>query len=305
MNALAPAKVQWTLLLALALCGPAGGRGAQPQMSGADLFVIANTQYTVLHEMGHLIISELKLPVLGKEEDAADQLATIAMLRSKAASPGVIEKLLAAADGWLMEWRQDARNRNDQDYWDVHSLDIQRYYNINCLVYGSNPQAFADWQGSVEDPLPYTRAYRCTDEYRRVARTLRWIGATLRAPAQQARRASAGRVGVIYEPPATPEREAIEKLFRQHRTLEQTARIIQSQFLLPYDIHIVLTNICGPTAYWRQDLKEIIVCYKLVEHFTELAQTWPCAAAGHSAAPSPGPGLRRNSCAAIPAQSGD
>jgi len=103
---------------------------------------------------------------------------------------------------------------------------------------------------------------------------------------------------VIYEPPATPEREAIEKLFKKTRVLEQSARIIESQFLLPYDVQIVLTNICGPTAYWRPDLKEIVICYKLVEHFTELAPQWPCAA--------PRAALKsqrlRNSCAAVPVQ---
>lgn len=284
------------LLLALTLLVPASGHSKKPELSGADLFVIANTQYTVLHEVGHVIISELHVPFLGKEEDAADELATVAILRSKAAGSGVAERLLAAADGWLLEWQQHVPSRNTEDYWDVHSLDIQRYYNINCLVYGSNPEAFETWLESAEIPLPYPRAWRCGGEYRRAARSLDWIATTLRAPAQQARRGQTGRVGVIYEPPATPEREVIEKLFRKTRALEQTARIIESQFQLPYDIDIVLTNICGPTAYWRPDLKEIVVCYKLVEHFTELAPKWPCA--------TPRSALKsqqlRNSCAAVP-----
>ena len=37
-------------------------------------FVQANAEFTLLHEMGHLLIHELGLPVLGREEDAADQL---------------------------------------------------------------------------------------------------------------------------------------------------------------------------------------------------------------------------------------
>src|SRR5213592_3720638 len=35
-------------------------------------FVIGNTLFALLHEMGHVIIAEMKLPVLGREEDAAD-----------------------------------------------------------------------------------------------------------------------------------------------------------------------------------------------------------------------------------------
>ena len=45
-------------------------------------FVVGNTLFTLLHEMGHVIIAEMKLPVLGREEDAADTYAALRMLRS-------------------------------------------------------------------------------------------------------------------------------------------------------------------------------------------------------------------------------
>src|SRR5438128_107643 len=34
-------------------------------------FVIGNTLFALLHEMGHVAINEMKLPVLGREEDEA------------------------------------------------------------------------------------------------------------------------------------------------------------------------------------------------------------------------------------------
>jgi hypothetical protein len=34
----------------------------------------------LLHELGHVIIDEMKLPVLGREEDAADTFAALTML---------------------------------------------------------------------------------------------------------------------------------------------------------------------------------------------------------------------------------
>src|SRR5215208_5309127 len=39
-------------------------------------FVIGNTLFTLAHELGHAVISEFQLPVLGREEDAADAFAT-------------------------------------------------------------------------------------------------------------------------------------------------------------------------------------------------------------------------------------
>jgi hypothetical protein len=35
-------------------------------------FVVGNTLVLLLHEIGHVLISEFQLPVLGREEDAAD-----------------------------------------------------------------------------------------------------------------------------------------------------------------------------------------------------------------------------------------
>src|SRR5437868_6462646 len=35
-------------------------------------FVVGNTLFVLLHELGHVLITELNLPVLGRQEDAAD-----------------------------------------------------------------------------------------------------------------------------------------------------------------------------------------------------------------------------------------
>src|SRR3954454_13912300 len=44
-------------------------------------FVIGNTLFTLTHELGHAVISEFRLPVLGREEDAADAFATLEHFR--------------------------------------------------------------------------------------------------------------------------------------------------------------------------------------------------------------------------------
>jgi len=49
--------------------------------------------------------------------------------------------------------------------WGEHSLSEQRFYNILCLVYGSNPEKF---NFLVEDgDLPEERAEICPSEYER------------------------------------------------------------------------------------------------------------------------------------------
>jgi hypothetical protein len=284
------------LLAALLLLAPLTGQAEQRGRED-DFFVIANTQFTVLHELGHAVLTSLDIPLLVSEEDAADQLATLSLLRLPQSRGGgrSREKLLAAANAWLIEWQLENNGGSGFEYWDSHPLDIQRYYNINCLSYGSDPAAFHALRGAA--PVPYPRAWRCPDEFARASQGLEWIAAhhgREARPARAGRRAPAraGRITVVYEPPTTPERAEIVVLMKRTRVLEDAAAMIQQRFELPHDINIVLANICGATAYWRPDLREVIVCYRLIEHFRDLARYLPCLQGWRQIAPARDAGER-------------
>ena len=85
------------------------------------------------HEFTHALIAIYDLPVLGKEEDAADTLATLLLLKS----PKGDKLALSAAEFWA-----DFSGRQDPpavaDYADAHSLDLQRAYSIICDIAGSS-----------------------------------------------------------------------------------------------------------------------------------------------------------------------
>lgn len=53
------------------------------QADEADQFALNNAIATVFHEAGHMLISEFSLPVLGREEDAADSLAVMLLLEGE------------------------------------------------------------------------------------------------------------------------------------------------------------------------------------------------------------------------------
>ena len=120
----------------------------QEAVSGAYEFIM-------LHEVGHALRHQLDLPITGREEDMADQFATLVLARQgdKGAQ--------AAVDGVLA--LQDDREFGESDYADEHSLGPQRYYNVACWVYGSNPDKYAGLVG--EGGLPEARAERCPGEY--------------------------------------------------------------------------------------------------------------------------------------------
>jgi len=119
------------------------------------------TFFVFYHEIGHALIHILDLPTTGREEDAVDQLATLVLLNGGDA--GRDAALQGASWFSLKSWRP----HQPTPFWDEHSLDQQRYYNIICWVYGSNPQAH---QALLQRGwgLPGARAARCPAEFQRI-----------------------------------------------------------------------------------------------------------------------------------------
>ncbi|MDR7194624.1 DUF4344 domain-containing metallopeptidase [Luteimonas terrae] len=131
----------------------------------------ANLRFIVLHETGHALVHLLDLPVTGRQEDAVDQLAAILMLRFAALNetPDEVIGNLRMAANWMLSDSTGAYNLNA--YADEHALGEQRYFNLQCLIYGTDPAAFA---GMVDTgDLTAARAAGCEREMRQTARA--WL----------------------------------------------------------------------------------------------------------------------------------
>lgn len=132
----------------------------------AQKYLAANLRFILLHETGHALIDLLDIPITGREEDAVDQLATTLMQRFAGVneSSRQVSENLRMASNWFLARSTGAYNLDA--YADEHALGEQRYFNLQCLVYGSNP---ARYLGIVtEGDLPEARAKTCPAEARRV-----------------------------------------------------------------------------------------------------------------------------------------
>ncbi len=125
------------------------------RVAGAFTFII-------FHELGHAVIDVYQLPAVGREEDAADQLATLMLIKG-ADDDGA--SALAAAEFF------DRISGGQLNFADEHSLNEQRVFNILCWLYGSDPGKYVRIVGS--GVLPVDRAERCPDEYKQLERS--WI----------------------------------------------------------------------------------------------------------------------------------
>lgn len=134
-------------------------------------YVRANVRFIVLHETGHALVHLLDLPVTGRQEDAVDQLAAILMLRFAGLdeTPEEVAGSLGLAANWMLSRSTGAYNLDA--YADEHALGEQRFFNLQCLIYGTDPDGFA---GMVDaGDLTAARAAGCARETRRVSRA--WV----------------------------------------------------------------------------------------------------------------------------------
>lgn len=252
----------------------AGGKKADTHR---DLFVTANIQFTLCHELTHALISTFDVPVLGREEDAADQISALCFLHptdKNRRDPQAVEKLIAVADAWRLEWELD-KDSGGTAYWDEHALDIQRYYQILCVLYGSDPQRFESLPDQLE--LPWQRAWSCADyEYDRVVKAGEWLLETYGVRDDLSTNRRTGKVEVVYDDPGEDKQQACNTLKRS-AVFENKADLMNSLFDLPHNITIVGADCLGDmTASWNQDKREIVFCYDLVERFDVLASVRQC-----------------------------
>ncbi len=118
----------------------------------------AVNSFILAHEFAHALIHNFELPVLGREEDAADGISTVVLLKAEEGALYAID----AAEFWAaFSGRQDPPAL--AEYADNHSFDRQRADNILCWVAGSDEgilEAFLE-----NEILPEERLAACPGEW--------------------------------------------------------------------------------------------------------------------------------------------
>jgi Putative metallopeptidase len=117
---------------------------------------------SALHETGHAVFNMLNVPVFGREEDAADEMAIFIALQLDKDVARTIVKGRARFYGLYGNPEEFA------DFSDEHGTSSQRFYNFLCLAYGGDPDNFKDI--ADKGVLPATRAPHCAAEYQKVFR---------------------------------------------------------------------------------------------------------------------------------------
>ncbi len=221
-------------------------------------FVINNSLFTVYHEVGHLLVDKQQWPVLGREEDVADNFATYILLTQRRRA--FEQALKDSALGWRLEG--EARGtRTAGDFYGEHSLDLQRAYQIVCMMVGEDRRTFA--ATASEWGIDRRRQSGCKDDYEQISRSLEQLISPNRDKSSQA------EVTINYER-AGARLALAYKTLRESRLLESVAEDIRNNYGLTAPILITAAVCDEPNAFYDSQSSEIIVCYELLDDYFDM-----------------------------------
>src|SRR5215470_13508665 len=233
------------------------------KMMDTVTFIAGNMLFVLLHETGHALVTEMGLPVLGREEDAADAYATVTMLKFGSSFSNRV--LVEAAKGWFLSAERTDRRGEMLSFYDEHGLDWQRAYQIVCLMVGSDPDQFkqlADWVQMPED-----RQDSCQGDYSNAS----WSWDTVLKSHRRADDQPKTKIDVVYGE-GKGRLDMIAGAFRAIGLLESVADYNADNFVwrAPFTIEV---ESCGKAdAHWDLQSHKLLLCYEMADEFLDLYQ---------------------------------
>jgi hypothetical protein len=230
----------------------------------ADNFIEGNLYFVLYHEMGHALVSEFNLAVVGREEDAVDGLAT--SLMTPADKESTPDYLKGAIKGWFLF--ASYTKLKDISWWDEHGTSNQRAFQIACLLYGNDPENFADIADAIN--LPEDRRKSCQHDSE--MNETGWnalldedtYGENEQIPDD------AKEPEIIYNP--TEKFQDQQDYIKKLGLLEDIAKFMHDTYKFKPGIKLV-ANECGQVnAFWNREDRTLTLCYELVDAYQGLAK---------------------------------
>src|SRR3954453_16991292 len=220
---------------------PRYNRGKPPQQNqGGVEFVPGNVLFVLAHETGHALISVFEIPVIGREEDAADALATVVAL--KMGNSFADRVVVNAARGWFLSDQRDRKEGIPSAFYDEHGLDLQRAYNIVCLMVGGAPEKFTALAHEVK--LPEQRQKTCKFDFSNAE----WSWEEVLKPHTRKPEEPKTNIQVSYAP--TQEYAALSEIGRKLQILESVAEWLSEDFAWKIPISLEMQECGSAGARW-------------------------------------------------------
>jgi hypothetical protein len=241
--------------------------------------------FVFLHELAHAAIADLELPVLGREEDAADEFAILRMLWAGTALTHRV--LTDATKGWFFSARRDRKDKEPLAFYDEHSLDQQRAYHIVCLTVGNDPNAMVDLANEMK--LPADRRESCKRDFERASSSWHKVLQPHRRQPDEPIVA----IETIYGE-GKGDLAPYAQSFRTLQLLETVAGFTADELAWPVPFTLEMQSCGFINARWNDETRKLTLCYELAADFAELGRDFGKIFAAKPGAKESGRSLKRS-----------
>ncbi len=239
----------------------------------SETFIVGNVAFALLHEFGHAIIRDFDVPLLGLEEESADTIAAVSLIRLDAQHPdaGFGEMLGVTALAQAYVWKTGIEREGARiALWAQHGLSAQRFARLVCLLYGSNSKANV-WLVEAAE-MEEIRTENCEDEWKIAERGVLWVRDTYGISPSQRSSRPAAEITVKYAQPLDANEARLAKLIQGRQLLEKLGQLVQASFAFPEPLTLKLSRCRVPNAYWDDEYREVVLCYELIEALEKYSQ---------------------------------
>lgn len=223
-------------------------------------FAYNNSLFVLYHEVAHLLFDQMQLPVLGREEDAADNLATWTLLNKHTKESD--RALSDAAQGWILSGIAYNSGGSESDFAAGHSLDKQRAYQIVCMMVGMDQKAFKPIANKYR--MDNDRQDSCQWDFETVDRSLKGL-----LGGRGSKPANGTEVSVTYHD-AGGDLEKAADAFKSSGVFDQVADELRRNYSLRDPVQFNARRCGEANAFYDSDTDEVIFCYELMEDYMEL-----------------------------------
>ncbi len=230
------------------------------QVDDTTEFSLGNSMFFLLHEAGHMLVSEFDLPVLGREEDAVDTLSTLLLLAPN--KDAFNTALIDSVDGWTFSAEASEEAEEEQELWGAHALDRQRAFNMVCLMVGKDAGKFKESADDLE--MPKSRREECVGEYQKARDS--WFG-LLKPHMQSGDRKT--KFVIDYRSPKSRDLKDYADAARKAKLLDNVATLMANLYALKDGIKLTAAECGEPNAYWSAENREMTYCYELLQWHTQ------------------------------------
>lgn len=254
--------------LALLAQAPASAQDEERPLDERD-WVLGNVLTVLLHEVGHGLVALWALPVLGREEDAADSFSITYLLDTIAddasLGPEKIEQLddalFVTAGAWLAY--AEGNDLADTSLYAVeHSLDMQRFFAHMCLLVGREPDVYGSWLEDFDIEPEALDLERCEETALLQAEDWRYL---LEVERDESWKDQGSRgLTLIIEPGKTKAHRRYEAWLKDWPWLRYFEQRLEGDLKLPEPLTIRFDACDEANAFYDHEEREILMCYELL-----------------------------------------